>query len=104
MQSHPIANSPTILASLREWFSSFEGLPQNVRKLHTVLPVLMNQIEPDNFPADASYELILQLMETWFSEKTQGSIPFARDWVDPLRLEDLDEFLNLLQYVMVIVV
>lgn len=61
MQGHPIAiaHSPTILASLREWFNSFEGLPQNVRKMHTVLPALMNQIEPDTFPAEASYDLIL---------------------------------------------
>jgi len=43
-------------------------------------------------------------MEEWFFVKTQGTIIFRQDSIRINKLTELDEILNLLEYVMIIVV
>ena len=41
-----------------------------LNQLHTILPTLMNSIDPEVFPVKASNAQILQLMEEWFIDKS----------------------------------
>jgi len=51
--NHPLANSPTITDSLREWLCTFPDLNEakliQIHKLYTILPKIMNSIDPDIF-------------------------------------------------------
>jgi hypothetical protein len=54
MMNHPLAHSPTMTDSLREWLSTFEGLNDTalnleVSEIYTILPTLMNRIDPQIF-------------------------------------------------------
>lgn len=79
--NHPLAHSPTITDSLKEWLSTFPDLHQQVSiiqlsNLHTILPRLMHSIDHDFFPDSSTNQQIINLMEEWFNEKTLGTIQF----------------------------
>lgn len=62
--SHPLAHSPSMTDSLREWLSTFEGLNDTALKLkvsefYTILPTLMNRIDPQVFPLGESIPQII---------------------------------------------
>lgn len=59
MLNHPLAHSPTMQDSLREWLCTFPDLQEtaesiSLTELHTLLPQLMHQIDPTYFEPTAT--------------------------------------------------